>query len=105
MARREFPMADPAPGGAGIIDDGSVATAIAAANKGYEPSPARSGRKKRDELEPDPETRDETPVKVVCISDRSPWTDQRPLKHGEQTEVPKWVADLLAKKGHVTIVR
>lgn len=105
MARREFPMADPAPGGAGVIDDGGVGVAIESAQKGIEFSPARSHRRVRDELEPDPETRDETPVNVVCISERSPWTHERPLKHGEQTQVPKWVADLLAKKGHVTIVR
>lgn len=105
MARREFPVADPAPGGTGVFDDGAVGAAIDAATKGIEFSPARAPRGKRDEIDPDPEHRDETPVAIVCITDRQPWSHERPLRHGEQTQLPRWVAERMARDGHITIVK
>lgn len=43
-------------------------------------------------------------VKVVCIVDTKPWTHERPLARGEQTVIPRKVAEVMAERYQITII-
>lgn len=44
-------------------------------------------------------------VSVVCFVDSQPWTHERPLQQGEQADVPRKVAELMAERHQVTIIQ
>lgn len=106
MARKTVPDIDAAEGGNGVLDDGSMAKAIAMAERGIETDIAEKGmrQRKRDVVAPPVGKRDESPVEVICVVTNRPWTDERPLKHKERATVPRWVADLMEKNGQVVVV-
>ncbi len=105
MARTQ-PIIDARPSdGPVVLDDGQVAKAIELAERGIEPSPSSTMRRReRDITEPDPNVRDETPVMVVCVVETCPWTTERKLRYREKTELPRWLAEMMAEKGQVVIV-
>lgn len=103
---RTVPVIDAAPSDEPVIlDDGQVGKAIEAARKGIETnSSSQARRNTRDVLEPDPDERDETPVLTVCVVESLPWTHERQLAYREKTELPRWLAEMMADKGQVVIV-
>ena len=101
---RSKPIIDAAPSSEPVVlDDGQIARELELAEKGIEQA-AASRVIRKDTKEPDPETRDETPTIVVCVVENNPWTLERPLKHKEKAELPRWLAELMAEKGQVVIV-
>ena len=103
MARTR-PVIDAAPTGEPVVlDDGQMDAVIAQAEREVEEAPLVRSRTiaPRD---PDPETRDETPTLVVCVVECNPWANGRKIRHKEKVEVPRWLADVMVKNGHVVIV-
>lgn len=103
MARTR-PLIDAAPTGEPVVlDDGQIDAVIARAERGDEDAPQMRNRTiaPRD---PDPETRDETPTLVVCVVECNPWANGRKIRHKEKVEVPRWLAEVMVKNGHVVIV-
>lgn len=44
-------------------------------------------------------------VSVVCFVDTRPWTHEGPLAQGEQAEIPRKVAEMMAERHQVTIIQ